>query len=226
MNALETIIANMGTYEEREAFSKTRNFSSTMTPFLDLGLNQSKKVGKLMESIKHIPAGNNATFAEWFYYYFENVLTPEQALEYITEFQNYRRTSLEFATKVWVVRILQHTYRGWKNEILVKEVIKNEVKSKHGDSWTVEEVDDYTDRNYAVDIVIKNEEGVIVSGIQVKPTSYFIGGKKYTKYERCVLNPVKNLQFENKYNAPVFYVKIEDALSGNIEYINYKNIKE
>lgn len=223
-NTLDFIKETVGSYEELEAFSKTREFNSTMTVFLDLKLNQAPLVGKLMAEVKNTPQGDNATFTDWINYYFTSVRTPEQAYKWITQFAEAYKCDIQFATKTWATRILLHTFRGWKNETLVKLAIQEQLTAKNGAGWYVFNVEDEIDRKYAVDLIIKNPDNETVSAIQVKPKSYFLGSKPYTVQERTIINPAKNKQFHETFGAPVFYVIIEEILSGKTNYIKYGNI--
>ena len=129
MSALQKIKETIGTYDELNAFSKTRIFNSTQTRFLDLGLNRSDVVGPVMYHIKKAP--ENATFEEWLDYYFSNVHSAEEALEWSKKFQEAYACNEDFAIKVWVTRILLQTYRGFDNEKKVKALLTEAVHKRY-----------------------------------------------------------------------------------------------
>lgn len=71
----------------------------------------------------------------------------------------------------------------------------------------VETVDDETDRKYGVDLIVYDDEGNVLLGVQVKGNAYFYRAENK---ERDVINPQKYQKFRAQYGVGVVEVGYND----------------
>lgn len=108
-------------------------------------------------------------------------------------------------------RIIAETWNG----IIVQERKTIEQLEKKYPDFQFKKTDGVDDVKYAVDFEVYFE-GVLICGIQVKPTTYLIA-KSIEVEETKILNKEKNLLYRDKREVPVIYIYSSKA--GEVESI-------
>ena len=79
--------------------------------------------------------------------------------------------------------------------------------------FKVETVDDETDRKYGVDLIVYDDKGNVLLGVQVKGVAYFYRAENR---ERDVINPQKYKKFKAQYGVRVLEIGYNDK--GEMSY--------
>ena len=108
--------------------------------------------------------------------------------------------SREDVREVFRKRTIRDCWIGRERELRCAEYIR-------GLGFTVETVDDEIDRKYGVDLIVYDDEGNVLLGVQVKGVAYFYRAENR---ERDVINPQKYQKFRAQYGVRVVEVGYDD----------------
>lgn len=210
---------------------KLYNFEPLTIVWHDEGA-PSSKIGKCVDSFKAwFSTTTDFSMNSFCQYYFENVKSIKElsdvALNLISCFMNYtnsfkgREKEILDAHNVFdlvIFHAIVETYNG----VFAEEEINKYLNDSGRQTLKVEELD----RLYGIDILIKNKDGVTMSGVQIKPVSFFRGSqydlikdrkKVFTQFERL-------LKGKNEYNVnKLFFAIYKTDNNGKMEFFNEKD---
>lgn len=114
--------------------------------------------------------------------------------------------SREEVREVFWGRTVRDCWIGRERELKCADWIRTQ-------GFKVETVDDETDRKYGVDLIVYDNEGNVLLGVQVKGVAYFYRAENR---ERDVINPKKYKKFKAQYGVRVLEIGYNDK--GEMSY--------
>lgn len=164
-------------------------------------LNGVRYVGRVMELIN---ACKPNSIQEWEHYYCSwarqtgqhEMITKAIDITYTTAINRGVDASREEIRDVFFNRVIRDSWIGRERELKCADWIREQ-------GFRVESVDDETDRMYGVDLIVYDNEGNILLGVQVKGVPYFYS--KVNK-ERDEINPKKYKKFKEEFGVRVLEV--------------------
>lgn len=166
------------TNEEILQVKKSLHFKNTSYIWNTFHFNQSKNVGKCSKAAQEYyfkckDENVSPTLEGYEEYYFENAISYEDFVENSKKFAKKLKESkvsitYEVAYFYQWIRVIYDSYHGTiEKEFKIIDLINN-------DSNYIEHTDEETDRKYAIDILVLNNEGLF-TGLQIKPISFLNG---------------------------------------------------
>ena len=116
-----------------------------------------------------------------------------------------------------IFHAIVETYNG----AFAEEEVNKHLNDTGRQTLKVEELD----RLYGLDLLVKNKDGVTMSGVQIKPVSFFRGSqydlikdrkKVFTQFERL-------LKGKNEYNVNKLFFVIYKTDNGEMKFFNEKD---
>lgn len=169
------------------------HFKETNNLWNEMGLNSPQIIGPLAKIVKDSKATTIDEFIEYYFYIRE---TDESELEQLAKnFNSLLCEDFDFVYNCVLYRVFYQTFIGYEKEQIVAKTLQI-----YFPDCEIILTDDNYDRQYAVDIVIKDKKEILF-GVQVKPISYSIPSCE-AHMKQIQLNKEKN----EKLGVPVHYV--------------------
>jgi hypothetical protein len=156
---------------------------------------------------------------EWYNYYI-NYLKSSNKIDKLNEIINNIVSSYNVDKKLvkqsFKKRCITDVYNGY-----IRESEAHKLLQKEYPECVVVKTSDKMDRKLGIDFLIYTYEGVLISGIQIKPISYFKGWNTSLNRDKQI-NKEKYAKFSNIHKVPVYEMSYDN---GNIgEYENKHDI--
>lgn len=210
--------------EIRYQMRKEQDWQKFLNAWMNEGYNSTRKIGKIMAIAREyiiqeekIPSSNRM-----FVYYMKHHKSPEKCVNLMEELKDKLDLTWTQAVNYWVAIIFDNSFKGLQNELYSKEVLSKAFKKK---GCTVIFAPESIDSKMGVDLLIMRE-GIVMRGVQCKPSSYFSSTRAGVVNARLSYNPKKYKKFSERYKAPVYYFDFETFKETGKFKGSYFNTKE